>query len=62
MEFRINAGGTDMSMLSLTAAPAGIQARSIDYSFKMIVLLCCVGLVASFSLMSRGIDLSAGLM
>ena len=51
-----------MSMLSLTATPAGIQARSIDYFFKMIVLLCCVGLVASFSLMSRGIDLSAGLM
>ena len=61
MEVGINTGG-DMSMLSLAAMPAGIQARSIDNSFKIIVLLCSVGLVASFSLMARGIDLSAGLM
>jgi hypothetical protein len=51
-----------MSMLSLAAMPAGIQACLIDNSFKIIALFCCVGLVASFGLMARGIDLSAGLM
>ena len=51
-----------MSMISLAETPAVVQVRSIDYSCKAIVIFCCAGLVASFSLMAQGIDLSAGLM
>ena len=51
-----------MSMISLAETPAAVQIRSIDTSFKAIVVFCCAGLVASFSLMAQGIDLSAGLM
>jgi hypothetical protein len=62
MQFRINTGGTGMSLPSLASAPAGIEIRSIDNSFKTVVLFCCAGLLASFGLMVRGIELSAGLM
>ena len=51
-----------MSMISLAAMPAVVGTRIADSSFKIILLFCCVGLVASFGLMARGIDLSAGLM
>jgi hypothetical protein len=51
-----------MSILSLASTPAGIEIRSIDNSFKTILLFCCAGLLASFILMAHGIDLSAGLM
>ena len=51
-----------MSMISLAEMPAVVQTRSNDYSFKAIVVFCCLGLIASFSLMAHGIDLSAGLM
>ncbi|WP_201724271.1 hypothetical protein [Bradyrhizobium centrolobii] len=50
-----------MSMISL-AIPAGVETHSSAYSFKAIILFCCAGLLASFSLMARGIDLSVGLM
>jgi hypothetical protein len=59
MQFRINKGGTDMSMISLAAMPIGIEAHSTDHSFKTIVLFSCLGLVASISLMAIGVDLSA---
>jgi len=62
MQFRINRGGMNMSMISLAAMPAVVETRIADSSFKIILLFCCVGLVASFGLMARGIDLSAGLM
>jgi hypothetical protein len=52
----------NMSMISLAAVPAGVESQSSDYSFKTIVVFCCTGLFASFSLMAHGIDLSAGLM
>jgi len=52
----------NMSMVSLAAMPAVVETRFADSAFKTIFLFCCVGLVASFGLMSRGIDLSAGLM
>jgi hypothetical protein len=52
----------NMSMISLAGMPATIDTRSADSSFKIILLFCCMGLVASFGLMARGIDLSAGLM
>jgi hypothetical protein len=52
----------NMSMISLAAMPAAVETRFADTSFKTIVLFCCVGLVASFGLMVRGIDLSAGLV
>jgi hypothetical protein len=31
-----------------------------DHSLKIIVLFCCVGLIASLCLMTFGVDLSAG--
>lgn len=51
-----------MSMTTLVSAPAKLQARVGDHSFASIVLICCVGLVASFGVMTRGIDLGAGLI
>jgi hypothetical protein len=62
MQFRINKGGMNMSMISLTAIPASVEAQSSDYSFRAIIAFCCAGLFASFSLMAQGVDLSAGLM
>jgi hypothetical protein len=52
----------NMSMISLVAMPAAAETRLADSTFKVILLFCCTGLVASFGLMARGIDLSAGLM
>lgn len=51
-----------MSMISLVAMPAAVETRLADSTFKTILLFCCTGLVASFGLMARGVDLSAGLM
>lgn len=48
---------TTISIASMHSVPAG---RADGQSPKTIVLFCCVGLVASFCLMSFGIDLSAG--
>ena len=48
-----------MSMISLAAMPAGADIRSTDFNFKTIVLLSCIGLVASFGLMAAGVDISA---
>lgn len=62
MQFRTNKGGMNMSMISITAIPASVETQSSDYSLKAIIVFCCIGLVASFSLMAHGIDLSAGLM
>lgn len=62
MQFRINTGGMNMSMISVVEMPAAVQTRSGDSSFKAIVIFCCVGLLASVSLMAHGIDLSASLM
>ena len=62
MQFRINTGGMNMSMISLAEMPAAVQTRSIDTSFKAIIIFCGLGLLASFSLMAQGVDLSAGLM
>ncbi|SFU77369.1 hypothetical protein SAMN05192541_104445 [Bradyrhizobium arachidis] len=63
MQFRVNTkGGMNMSMISLAAMPAAVETRIADSAFKTVVLFCCMGLVASFCLMARGIDLSAGLM
>ncbi|SPP95453.1 conserved protein of unknown function [Bradyrhizobium vignae] len=52
----------NMSMISLIAMPAAVETRFADSSFKTILLFCCTGVVASFGLMARGIDLGAGLM
>ena len=51
-----------MSMISIAAMPAVVETRFADSSFKTILLFCCTGLVASFGLMTYGIELSAGLM
>jgi hypothetical protein len=52
----------DMSMISLAAMPAAVETHSSDYSFKAIIVFCCMGLFASFTLMAHGVDLSAGLV
>jgi hypothetical protein len=52
----------NMSMISLSAISAGLEAQASDYSFKTIIAFCCAGLFASFSLMAQGFDLSVGLM
>jgi hypothetical protein len=52
----------NMSMISLAAIPVAVETRFADSSFKIILLFCCMGLVASVGLMARGIDLSAGLI
>jgi hypothetical protein len=62
MQFRVKQGGNDMSMISIAAMPAVVETRFADSSFKTILLFCCTGLVASFGLMTYGIDLGAGLM
>ena len=63
MQFRVNTkGGMNMSMISLAAMPAVVETRFADSSFKTILLFCCAGMVASFGLMARGIDLGAGLI
>ena len=51
-----------MSMISLADIPAPVDTPSSDYSVKAVIIFCCAGLLASFSLMTQGIDLSAGLM
>ncbi|WP_441236254.1 hypothetical protein [Bradyrhizobium sp. 930_D9_N1_4] len=51
-----------MSMISLAAMPAAVEMRFANSSFKTILLFCCMGLVASFGLMARGIDIGAGLV
>lgn len=51
-----------MSMISLAAMPATAETRIADSSFKIILLFCCVGLVASLGVMARGIDLGAALI
>jgi len=51
-----------MSMISLAAMPVAAETRFAASSFKTILLFCCTGLVASFGLMARGIDLTAGLI
>jgi hypothetical protein len=52
----------NMSMISLAAMPTIAETRFSNSSFKTILLLSCAGLLASFGLMARGIDLSAGLI
>ncbi len=51
-----------MTAISLFSTPYSAAARSRDESFKMVALVCCVGLVASFGLMTFGLDLAAGWM
>jgi len=50
-----------MSTIS-TAISADIETQSSDYAFRAIVSFCCMGLFASFALMTYGIDLRAGLI
>jgi hypothetical protein len=48
-----------MSMISLAAMPAGTDIHSTDVNFKTILLMSCIGLLASFGLMAAGVDISA---
>jgi hypothetical protein len=49
-----------MTTLSMVTTRSLSAAQTDDHSFKTIVLISCVGLVASFCLMILGLDLSAG--
>lgn len=51
-----------MSVMSIASMPTAVEARPSDFSFRSVVLFCCIGLAASLALMSQGIDLGAGLM
>lgn len=51
-----------MSVMSVASMPTGLEARSGDFSFRSVVLFCCIGLAASLALVAQGIDLGAGLM
>lgn len=60
--FRANKRGGPMTMISDVSMHLVPALRADDRSAKTIVLFCCVGLAASFCLMTFGIDLSAGLV
>jgi hypothetical protein len=49
-----------MTTLSIVSMGTVSAARAGDHSPKPIALFCCIGLVASFFLVSLGVDLSAG--
>jgi len=49
-----------MTAISIVSTRSAREARAHDDSPKTVVLFCCFGLVASLSLMTFGIDLSAG--
>ena len=55
MDFSANQQGAAMTMISIVSVPAIAAA---DQSLKIVALFSCVGLVASLSLMTAGIDLS----
>jgi hypothetical protein len=44
-----------MTMISIVSVP---EIAAADQSLKIIALFSCIGLVASLSLMTAGIDLS----
>jgi hypothetical protein len=52
--------GVTMTAISILSTRSAREARAHDDSPKTVVLFCCFGLVASLSLMTFGIDLSAG--
>jgi hypothetical protein len=49
-----------MTMLSVVSMHSISAAQAGDHSAKNIALFCGLGLVASFCLISFGVDLSAG--
>jgi hypothetical protein len=49
-----------MTAISIVSMRSASEARGNDHSPKAVVLFCCVGLVVSLSLMTFGVDLSAG--
>jgi hypothetical protein len=49
-----------MATLSIVSMSSVSEAKADDHSLKSIVLLCCLGLIASLCLMTFGVDLSAG--
>jgi hypothetical protein len=49
-----------MTAISIVSTRSAREAQAHDDSPKAVVLFCCIGLVASLSLMIFGIDLSAG--
>lgn len=51
-----------MSMMSVAAGTPAVAAQAGDTSFKIILMVCGLGLLASFGLMAHGVDLGAALM
>jgi hypothetical protein len=49
-----------MTTISMVSMPSVSEAQVHDFSLKTIVLVSCIGLVASVCLMTFGVDLSAG--
>jgi hypothetical protein len=49
-----------MTDLIISVAPTKIAAQVGDQSFTMVLLLCSAGLIASFGLMTVGMDLGTG--
>jgi hypothetical protein len=49
-----------MTTISVVSMGSVTEAHADDHSLKTIALFCCVGLLASFCLMTLGVDLSAG--
>jgi hypothetical protein len=48
-----------MTTISLVSVRPVAESQSDRESFKVVLLFCCCGLVASISLLALGVDLSA---
>jgi hypothetical protein len=51
-----------MTMISIVSTHSVPAAKTDDEASKAVALFCLLGLVASFCLMTFGVDLSAGLV
>jgi hypothetical protein len=49
-----------MTAISIVSMHSASEARAPDHSPKAVLLFCSFGLVVSLSLMTFGVDLSAG--
>jgi hypothetical protein len=49
-----------MTSNSIVSMRSATEAHADDHSLTTIALYCCFGLVASFCLMTFGVDVSAG--
>jgi hypothetical protein len=52
--------GVAMTTISIVPMRSASEAQADDHTPKTILLFCCLGLVASFFLMTFGVDVSGG--